>query len=233
MAEASLFERARGIRAAITTKNEQLKDEQALLLQSQALGRFGRQVDSLVAVVNAIGEAKRLGLAVSAEASLPPRVEVGDADDFISGNDLPGLEDTIKAAVEHLDQAVDIAFRDAVIELDGHPAGCEELEVLRDLDLEVAEEAMQALADASERWRTEVQTPKRPDLKAAKRLSKELDDAWRSLEASGVSQHQIELLRRLSGDCVPLTSVDLDDLAWLFEVRFASTLKLCSNMRGR
>lgn len=234
MADDTIFDRARGIRAAIRAQNEKRKDEQAIQLQGQALGRFERVLVAFESAVEALDDAKEIGLEVAAEASLPPKVEVGDPADFFSGNALPGLEDTLKAAVEHLDGTVDIAFRDAVIELDGHPAGEHELAVLADLDLEVADAAMKALADASGRWLKEVQNPRRPDLEEAKRLAKELDDAWGALEESGVSKDQVNLLRRLAGDCVPLTTVDLEDIAWLFEVGFASTLKLCSNSsRGR
>lgn len=233
MADDSIFEHARSIRTAIRSQNEKRKDEQALQMEVKALERLERAVASFEATVSVLNEAKDLGLDVQSDVSVPPEVEVSSPADFFGGNDLPVLEETLARAVQHLDKSVDIAFRDAVVDLDGHPAGDQELKVLAELDLEVAETAIQALADASERWLREVEQPKRPDLQAAKQLAKELDDAWRALEESGVSQHQVRLLRRLAGDCVPLTTVDLEDIAWLFEVGFASTLKLCSNSRSR
>lgn len=233
MAGDSIFDRARGVRASIRAQNEMRKDEQAVRMQVQALDRFRRAVVSFEAAVGALNEAKELGLNVQTDVSVPPTVEISSSSDFFAGNDLPALEATLASAVQHLDGSVDIAYQNAVVELEGQPAGEQELEVLADLDLEVAEEALQALSAASESWVNEVQNPKRPDLKKAERLAKALDDAWRALEESGVSQHQVQLVRRLAGDCVPLTTVDLEDIAWLFDVGFASTLKLCSNSRGR
>lgn len=233
MAIDSIFEHARGIRAAIRVQTEKRKDEQALHMQEQALDRFERAVAAFEAAVEALNDAKDHGLAVESKVSIPSKVEVGSPAEFFAGNDLPALEDVLASAVQRLDESVDIAFRDAVIELDGHPAGDHELDVLANLDLEVAEGAMQALAVASDRWVREVEKPRRPDLKVAKRLAKELDNAWHALEVSGVSKQQVQLLRRLSGDCVPLTTVEPDDIAWLFKVGFASTLMLCSNSRRK
>jgi hypothetical protein len=229
VADFALFERARDLRAAIKAHEEHLADENYNTMRENRLQDFQKSITSFATAMEAVRKAEGRGVAVHLEASLPRVVEVDDPTEFITGNGLTQLEATIDAAVDSIDESLDRAFDAAIAELDAHPAGEHELRVLADLDLETAESALNALTNASERWWKEIDKPTRPDVEVARNLARELDNAWTALADSGITQEQVDLLRRLSGDCVPLTTVNIRDITWLFEIGFASTLKLCSN----
>ena len=100
MADDSIFERARGVRASIRAQNQMRRDEQALRMLAQALDRFGRVVVSFEAAIEALNKAKALGLAVQTDASVPPEVTLKSSAEFLGGNDLPALEATLASAVQ-------------------------------------------------------------------------------------------------------------------------------------
>jgi hypothetical protein len=229
MADPDLFQRARSIRAAIKAHEELLSDEHYNTMRTRRLEDLEVAVTGFTAAVDDVAEAKSQGLDVASTASVPHIVDVDDPTEFIAGNDLTRLEETLHAATASIDGALDQAFASAIVALDAHPAGTGELELLAELDLDAAEVALEALTNASARWKKQIEEPKRPDIHRAQELARELDEAWAALAASGIRQEQVDLLRRLSGDCVPLTTVTVEDVAWLFDIGFAATLKLCSN----